>query len=414
MDLIRGSSLKTDGGGHAGFEDAAGIVDVDLDAEDEMFAIVGGLDIAGKEFALRCDLLDGAGEAPGEAFDADFGGLTEVDAGEACFGNPDSDPELGGLLQVEDDLIGRHEIAGADTDGLDDGVGGSNELGFAEAGVEFGDVALGLRETATSGVDVFAAETLAGEDGGCIGLAGTGFGGAQIFRACAGLEKSEALAGGLGAFASGVALVAGVVELLAGDDVAGGELLHAMEVGVGVEGVGLGSCVVGLGLVELFGARPVFGFVEGGGLDAGRGFGLLDFFRTIAAEHAIEAGAGLIDSGGSLRALGFQFIAFEADEEGAGGDVLAFFDGDGEYAAADLGADLDFAGFDGAGVGEGGAVLEVSDDGPDSGEECDDDGGEDDLSLHCGTLGPSGASLFSCEAEAEKVTRASFRGVYAG
>ena len=44
---------------------------------------------------------------------------------------------------------------------------------------------------------------------------------------------------------------------------------------------------------------------------------------------------------------------------GVGGDLLALLDEDGGDTAADLGADVDLAGFDGAGVGErGGAVGE--------------------------------------------------------
>ncbi len=250
---------------HAGFEDAVRVIDVDFDAEDEVLAVVGGLDIAGEEFALGCDLLDRAGEVLGEAFDADVGVLIEADAGEARFRNPDLDPELRSFLHGDDDLIGGDEIARTDTDDFDDGVGGGDEFCFAEASVEFGDVTLRLGEPTAGCVNVLATKTLAREDGGGFGLMEAGFGGVEIFRARAGLQKSEMLAGGFGSLASGIAFVAGVVELLAGDDVAGDELLHAVEVALGVDGVGLRSGVVGLGLVKFFGAGAVARFFECGG-----------------------------------------------------------------------------------------------------------------------------------------------------
>lgn len=110
---------------------------------------------------------------------------------------------------------------------------------------------------------------------------------------------------------------------------------------------------------------------------------MLNLFGAIAADHAIEVGLGFIDGSSGLRLLGFQLIAFEADEERSGGNALTFFDGDGEDTAADFGADLDFAGFDSAGVGAGGAVLDPGDDDPNGDQSRDDgDGDEDTEAVH--------------------------------
>ncbi len=380
--LIRNAaSLKVHGGGHAGFEDAAGVIDVDLDAEDEVFSIVGGLDVAGQKFTLGGDLLHRSGKGMGEAIDADVGVLSEADVGKAGFGDVDFDPQLRSFLHGDDDLAGRDEIAGADADDFNDGAGGGDEFRFTEAGVELGNVTLGLGEAATSGFDVFAAESFARKDGSGLGLAVAGFCDAKVFGAGSSLKQCETLACGFGALGSGIALVAGVVELLARDSVGGDELFHADEEGLRVDGLGLGGGVVRLSLLKLFGPRAVAGFFKGGGLGSCGGLGLFDLFGTIAAEHAIEVGLGLQDGCGGLCALSFQLIALEADEKGAGGDVLAFFDGDCEDTAADFGADLDLACFDGAGVGGGGSTLDEGDDDPDGKEQDGGRSGDEDLAL---------------------------------
>ena len=98
---------------------------------------------------------------------------------------------------------------------------------------------------------------------------------------------------GLGPFLRGIALVARVVELLARDGVGGDQLLHALEEGFGVDGVGLCGGKVGLRLIEFFFARAVFGFFKRGRLRLGVGLGLLDLFGTIAAHQPSQIGLRL-------------------------------------------------------------------------------------------------------------------------
>ena len=147
--------------------------------------------------------------------------------------------------------------------------------------------------------------------------------------------------------------------MLARDGVGGDELLHALVKDLGIRGVGLGSSIIGLGLIDFLTAGTVLSGVKGGFLGACSGFGLRNFFRPVATQHLVEVGLGLLDGRLSLRALGFEFIALEADENGASFDDLSFFNGNFGDAAADLRADLDFAGFDGAGVFVAAAVGEV-------------------------------------------------------
>ena len=89
-------------------------------------------------------------------------------------------------------------------------------------------------------------------------------------------------------------------------------------------------------------------------------------------------------SGGiGLGALGFEFIAFKAYEERSGLDELTFFDGNLDDTAADLRADLDLAGFDGAGVGEAAAVRVPGKHDPDGDQSRDDgDGDENAAAVH--------------------------------
>ena len=93
---------------------------------------------------------------------------------------------------------GGDEVAGADADGFDGGVGGGEKVGFAKAGVELGDAGEGLGETTFAGGDVLGAIAGVREFGGGEGLLVTLVGGLDVFGAGAGLEDGEALAGGLG------------------------------------------------------------------------------------------------------------------------------------------------------------------------------------------------------------------------
>jgi hypothetical protein len=150
--------LQTYRGGHAGLEDAVGVLDVDLDAEDLMLAIVAGLDVAGKEFSGRGDLLYVSGELTlAQSVDRDLGGLTDLQPAEVGLGDVDLDPELVGLEHGHHDLVGGYEIAGTNADGFDDGIGRCDEIGLFEASIELLDVGQRLDEAAFSGVDVLTA-----------------------------------------------------------------------------------------------------------------------------------------------------------------------------------------------------------------------------------------------------------------
>ena len=94
-------------------------------------AVVAGLDVAGEELGRGVDLLDAAGEGAVEGVHRYLRSLAEVDAAQVGFGDVDLDPELRGFEEGEDDLVGGDEVAGADADGFDGGVGGGDEVGFA-------------------------------------------------------------------------------------------------------------------------------------------------------------------------------------------------------------------------------------------------------------------------------------------
>ena len=174
--------------------------------------------------------------------------------------------------------------------------------------------------------------------------------------------------------------------MLLGDDVFFDEGLHAVVGGGGVDGVGLGGVEVGLGLANVLRAGAVEGFLEEGGVLVEGGVGLGDLLGTVAALEAAVVGFGLEDGGLGLVALGLELGGVEGDERSVGGDLLAFFDEDAGDAAADLGADVDLAGFDGAGVGErGGAVGEEIPEERGEEEEGCEDREDDALALHGGS-----------------------------
>ncbi len=147
------------------------------------------------------------------------------------------------------------------------------------------------------------------------------------------------------------------VELLLGDDVVGCQRNHALVCSGVVDGVGFCCGEVGLGLADVFGARAVEGFLEESGVFVEGGVGFSDFLRAVAVLEAVVVGAVLEDGGFGLVALGLILVGLEGDERGIGGDLLAFFHEDAGDSAADLGADVDLAGFDCAGVGEGGGAM---------------------------------------------------------
>ncbi len=94
--------------------------------------------------------------------------------------------------------LARDEVAGADADGFDGGVGGRDEVGFAEDGVELGDAGLGLGEAAFALGDVLVAIAGVGELIGGEGLLVALAGGLDVFGASAGLKDGEVLVCGLG------------------------------------------------------------------------------------------------------------------------------------------------------------------------------------------------------------------------
>ena len=167
---------------------------------------------------------------------------------------------------------------------------------------------------------------LRARESGGLGLLVFGFGGMQIFEARAGLQQRKTLARGFGSLCCCIALVAGVVELLARDGVCGDQLFHALVGDFGVGCVGSGGGVVGLGLIDLLAARAVAGCFQRGLLRMRRGFGLGDLFGAIAAQHLVEVGLRLLKRCLGLRALRLQFIAFETDECRSCLDDLALFD----------------------------------------------------------------------------------------
>ena len=291
-----------------------------------MFAIAAGLDVTRQELGFGGNLAQVSGESvPGEAVDVNGGRLIDAHVGEAGFRDIDLDPELQGFEEGEDDAPGGDEVSGAKADDLDHGVGGSEQDGFFQARIEFGDAALGLGEPAARGVDVFFAKAFAREYSRGLGLRGASLRGAQIFRPGAGLKQRQALARGLGALFGGIAFFARVVELLTRDGIGGHEFLHALEEGFSVDGVSLRGCEIGLRLGNFFSPRPVLRGFEGRLLGRGGGFGFGNFFGPVAALHTIEIGLGLYKLGGGLGALRFQLIAFKAHQHGADLDLLAFF-----------------------------------------------------------------------------------------
>ena len=81
------------------------------------------------------------------------------------------------------------------------------------------------------------------------------------------------------------------------------------------------------------------------------GAGLIDFFRTVTAPGFFRVGAGLLE--GSL-----QFLVVKRNQDLARLDGIAFADQNFVDAAADLGADADIAGFDGARTLQRGVAVE--------------------------------------------------------
>jgi hypothetical protein len=275
-------------------------------------------------------------------------------------------------------LVGGNEIAGADADGFDEGIRGRDEVGLLEAGIKLSDVGLGFGESAFAGFNILTAEALVHEAVGVERLLGTGLGGVNVLRAGASLQKCEFLAGGFCELRGVVTLRCEAVKLLMGDDVLLGERLHAVVGGGGVDGIGFRGGVVGLGLMEFLWAGAVVGFLKEGLLLMERGIRLGDLFGTVAALEPVVVRSSLIDGGLGLSELGVELVGFEGDEGSVGWDLLALFDANGGNAAADLGADLDLASFDGAGVGEGsGAAAEIVV--KERGDDGYDDDREDDL-----------------------------------
>src|SRR5262249_27519464 len=109
--------------GHARLEQAVRVGHTHLDAEDLMLALVGALDVARRELALRGDLFDGAGEASaGVTIDADLDPLTQTDAAEVGLRHVDFHPQVVGAEHAHDDLVGRDHVALADAQHFDDGL----------------------------------------------------------------------------------------------------------------------------------------------------------------------------------------------------------------------------------------------------------------------------------------------------
>src|SRR5262245_15689780 len=130
--------------GHPGLQQSFLVLDADFDAEYQMVAFVAALHVARREFALSVDLLDHTVErADLESVDLDFGLLADLDHAELRFGDVDANVDLIFFEQPRYGLIRRDEIAGADRQDFDDGVG--RRFDFAFGALDFDLFEPGLR-----------------------------------------------------------------------------------------------------------------------------------------------------------------------------------------------------------------------------------------------------------------------------
>ncbi len=154
-----------------------------------------------------------------------------------------------------------------------------------------------------------------------------------------------------------------------GDGIVAYKHLHSLEVCLGVDRIGVGGCVVCLGLLQFLQSGAALGGVKHGALLLRGSPGPRDLLRTIAALQPMEVSLDLLKLCLGLRALGLQVIGFEVHQQNPGLYCLALLDENLSHAAADLRTDLDFSSFYGAGVDEGVFRICTGMDEPSSEEE---------------------------------------------
>src|SRR6267143_6791204 len=311
-------------GGHAREDTAGGIIDANFYANDLVYALFAGLNIARQEFGLLVDLFDEAVESSvRKRIDANFGFLAKLDAADFGCGNVDANVDLILFEKSGHGGIRRDEVARTDVENLDDGGGGSGDLALAEAGFVVSVGCFGE-------VDVFA--TVAALEFFQVGLClmVVRFGGGDFFGTVAALQFIELVPGALllgdGDFPIGL----GGIELLLGDEIFFGECLIAVKIEMRADFVGFRPIEIGLRGGDVFQAIAVLlQLVLGFGLSCG-GAGFRDFFGTIAALGFFSAGAGLLERG-------LQFLVVKGDQHLARLDGIAFADQNLVDAAADFG-----------------------------------------------------------------------------
>lgn len=238
--------------GHAGFERAVGVVDAYFNSEDLVLTVVAGLYVAGEELCLGSDFLhvSGEGTTP-KGVDFDTCRLADADGCEVCLGDIDLDPKLRRLEHGDDDLAGTDEIAGTHADCLDQSVGRGEKVSLFQLNVELVDACLRLLHLRVARVDVFFAIAALHEVGRGLRLVVALLSDLDVFFAGTCLQKSEALAKGLGLLSSRIARCFCVVVLLAGDSVAAYKCVHSLEVDLGVRCIDFGAGLVCLCLPQL-------------------------------------------------------------------------------------------------------------------------------------------------------------------
>ena len=96
--------------------------------------------------------------------------LAKAHAGEIGLRHVDLHPELRRLKHRDDDAAGGNEIAGTHAHDFHHRIGGRLQFGFAQAGIELGDAALGFAHATARGIDILAPESFAGQRSSSFGL----------------------------------------------------------------------------------------------------------------------------------------------------------------------------------------------------------------------------------------------------
>ena len=187
-----------------------------------MGAVVAGLDVAGEELGLGGDLLDEARDGRNVVKD-DVDLRPQWPERKQRGRDKGPNPGLRFFKQRYDRAAAGNQIAGADGDGFDAGARGRADFDFGELDRDLGDFGLGLVDAGPGLGEFFGAGAESGDGGHFFRLDGPLLGGLDVLRSGAGLEQSEALAGGLRASAERIPAAGRIVERLAGDVAGVGE-----------------------------------------------------------------------------------------------------------------------------------------------------------------------------------------------